>query len=46
MIRDILRIKDDCAPFDPGAWRQMTRPEDPSRNIGIRVVFETAREVQ
>lgn len=42
----ILRIKDDCVPFDPGAWRQMTRPEDPSRNIGIRVVFETAREVQ
>ncbi len=42
----ILRLKDDCVPFDPGERQKMTDPEDPARNIGIRMIFRMARDVQ
>lgn len=46
----ILRIKDDCVPFDPGERLKMTSDEsigeDPMKNIGIRMVYKIAREVQ
>ena len=42
----ILRIKDDCVPFDPGMRRQLGEGDDLSKNIGIRMVFKIAREVQ
>lgn len=46
----ILRIKDDCVPFDPGERLRMTSDgsvaEDPMKNIGIRMVYKTARDVQ
>ncbi len=41
----ILRIKDDCVPFDPGERRSLAEG-DPERNVGIRMVFRIAREVQ
>ena len=41
----ILRIKDDCRPFDPKEWYEMTAPDDPAANIGIRLVFRLADEV-
>lgn len=44
--RVILRIKDDCVPFDPHQRQEMTESEDPVRNIGIRLVFKAATEVQ
>ena len=42
----ILRIKDDCTPFDPGERRKIAEDGDLTRNIGIRLVFKIARDVQ
>ena len=42
----ILRIKDDCAPFDPNERQKLAEGEDVTRNIGIRMVFKIARDVQ
>ena len=42
----ILRIKDDCIPFNPEDRRKMASSDDPTKNIGIRLVFRTAKDVQ
>jgi anti-sigma regulatory factor (Ser/Thr protein kinase) len=42
----ILRIKDDCIPFDPSERREIFDPEDITKNIGIRMVYSLARSVQ
>ena len=42
----ILRIKDDCVPFDPGQRLEMAGSGDPAKNIGIRMVFRMAKDVQ
>ena len=42
----ILRIKDDCVPFDPGERRTMAEGDDITKNIGIRMVFKIAEDVQ
>ena len=42
----ILRIKDDCVPFDPGERQKMADDTDPAKNIGIRMVFRLAEEVK
>ena len=42
----ILRIKDDCVPFDPGTRLELAEGEDPLRNVGIRLVFRMAGDVQ
>ena len=42
----MLRIKDDCKPFDPGELQEIADPPDPTKNIGIRMVFKIARDVQ
>ena len=42
----ILRLKDDCVPFDPGARKTLTDTADPTKNIGIRMVFRLAKDVQ
>ncbi len=34
----ILRIKDDCVPFDPGERRRIAEDTDKTKNIGIRDV--------
>ena len=41
----VLRIKDDCIPFNPVEWMEMVAPADPFRNIGIRMVYRLAQEV-
>ena len=43
----ILIIKDDCIPFNPKELYEITKPdsEDPLANIGIRMVFGLAEEV-
>ncbi len=38
----VLRIKDDCIPFNPKEWYEMMAPEDPFSNIGIRLVYRLA----
>ena len=40
-----LRIKDDCIPFDPAERKKIVTPEDPCKNIGIRMVYQLAEEV-
>ena len=42
----LLRIKDDCKPFDPGEQKKLTDPSDPVSNIGIRLVFQIAENVE
>ena len=42
----LLRIRDDCKPFDPGEWKKVTAPSDPASNIGIRLVFQIAESVE
>ena len=42
----ILRIKDDCVHFDPGERAAITDSEDITKNIGIRMVYKIARDVQ
>lgn len=42
----ILRIKDDCIPFNPSERRKIADPDDITKNIGIRMVFSLAKDVQ
>ena len=41
----ILRIRDDCIPFDPAERLRLTDPENPDKNLGIRTVFQIARDI-
>ena len=42
----VLRIKDDCIPFDPKDWVEMiSTGEDPFANVGIRLIYAIAEEV-
>ena len=50
VLRDggvILIIKDDCIPFNPKEWYEITRPDsdDLLANLGIRTVLGLAEEV-
>ena len=38
-------IRDDCIPFDPLEWAQITSGGDPADNIGIRMVLRLASDV-
>ena len=40
----LLRIKDNCKPFDPVEMEKLHNPTDPSKNIGIRMVSKIADE--
>ncbi len=42
----ILLIKVDCVPFDPGERQKIAEGDDITRNIGIRMVFRMAKNVQ
>lgn len=42
----ILRIKDDCVPFDPAERKKISEPDDPAKNIGIRMVYQIAKDMQ
>ena len=42
----ILRLKDDCIPFNPSEQQRFAEGEDRAKNIGIRIVFHTARDIQ
>ncbi|MBR0373222.1 MAG: ATP-binding protein [Mogibacterium sp.] len=42
----ILRIRDDCVPFDPRERQALAAGDDITKNIGIRMVFQTASDVQ
>ena len=36
----IMRIKDDCVPFDPATRKGIVDPEDITKNIGIRMIYK------
>jgi len=42
----LLRIRDDCRPFDPADRANLNAGEDMTRNAGIRLVFQIAREIR
>ncbi|WP_044914842.1 MATE family efflux transporter [Butyrivibrio sp. WCE2006] len=41
----ILRIKDDCIAFDPATRNDIIDPDDITRNIGIRMIYKLAKEI-
>ena len=41
----ILRLRDNCAAFDPLERARMIRQEDPVSNIGLRIVLGISRDV-
>ncbi len=40
----ILRLRDDCRPFNPKKWVELYNPEDPFSHIGIRIVNKMSTE--
>lgn len=42
----ILRIKDDCIPFDPAERFEIIDPDDKLKNVGIRMVYKTAKDIR
>ena len=42
--RVIIRMRDDCRPFDPKKWEEIHNPEDPAAHIGIRLVKSISTE--
>jgi len=41
----LLRIKDDCIPFDPAERQALTDPDDPAKNIGIRMIYRMIKDI-
>jgi anti-sigma regulatory factor (Ser/Thr protein kinase) len=42
----ILRIKDDCKPFDPASMKDLFDKDDPAKNMGIRMIYAMAEKVE
>lgn len=42
----ILRIKDDCIPFDPKERSSVFNPDDPSKNMGIRMIYRIMEDIE
>lgn len=40
-----LRLRDNCVPFDPNSRKDIVDPEDPCKNIGIRMISKIAKEM-
>ena len=40
-----LRLRDNCVPFDPNTRKDIYDPEDPCKNVGIRMVSKIAKEM-
>jgi anti-sigma regulatory factor (Ser/Thr protein kinase) len=47
VVRDKLtiRVRDDCRAFDPQKRLEQFDPEDPSKNVGIRMIARMAEEM-
>ena len=41
----VLRLRDNCRAFDPLKWIQLNESDDPSVNMGIKLVCGMARDV-
>ncbi|MBQ7214737.1 MAG: hypothetical protein IJS39_02000 [Synergistaceae bacterium] len=42
----ILRLRDNCIAFNPSERLEMVNPEDRAKNAGLRLVLESAKNVQ
>lgn len=42
----IMRIRDDCVPFDPKERKELVDPSDFMKNMGIRMVYQIAESVE
>lgn len=41
----ILRIKDDCIPFDPKERNKLESGDDLTKNIGIRMIYQIMKDI-
>ena len=41
----VIRLKDDCAPFDPMEMAALISDEEPEKNIGLRMVRRLAKDI-
>ena len=41
----MLRLRDDCIPFDPSEMAQLVSEDTSGKNIGIRMVYGIADEI-
>jgi len=41
----ILRIRDNCSAFDPSAYHSVMQSDEEGKNVGIRIVYGIAKEV-
>ena len=41
----MLRVRDDCRLFDPGKYIEQYTGDDPSANIGLKLLREIALEI-
>ena len=42
----ILRIKDDCIPFNPEERQEIMDPKDRMKGVGIRIVYQAAKSIR
>ncbi len=42
----ILRIKDDCIPFDPKERSRVFSPDDLAKNMGIRMIYKIMEDIE
>lgn len=42
----IIRLRDDCKKFDLTERYRVINPDDPTKNIGLRIIFKNADEVK
>jgi len=45
-LRVILRVKDDCIPFNPAERQDIYDPKDRMKGVGIRMVYKGAKDVK
>ena len=41
----LIRIKDDCVGFDPNTRAKIFNPDDPCKNVGIRLISKLAKSM-
>ena len=44
--KKMIRLKDNGRPFDPIRWLEENNPEEPGKNIGIRMIIGLSKKVQ
>jgi anti-sigma regulatory factor (Ser/Thr protein kinase) len=41
----VVRVRDDCRAFDPKQWLNQFEPQDPVKNVGIRMITRLTKEM-